>query len=245
MNADPHIIAEYPAKKILLIHVGKCAGGTITRVLKERVSSNTKIFEMHCFDANERIQKVTDIDIPGLHFIIAARDPVERFISAYNWEKHYMLASGKLKNSEYEKLFEEFYPLNKFVLDLEAKDPILRRKARQLATFGHLRMGQCWYTPPEVLSKLPVGRTFLCDNKSLKRDLNLLLRSLGARKIEVDDDIGRDKSDYKDGYSNAATFFSTDLSSAAREVLKRRLRADFDVYETLNRNFRKNFDMLT
>lgn len=69
------------------IHIGKCAGTTIAKELQKRKIIHTNT--VHCAQATY---------VEGFHdtykYIMSVRNPIRRFISAYNWRYHSILNSG-------------------------------------------------------------------------------------------------------------------------------------------------------
>jgi hypothetical protein len=59
-----------------LIHVGKCGGGTIN---KELLAAN---YDFEHFHLRRPVAR------PDRRYVILARDPVARFVSAFNWRTH-------------------------------------------------------------------------------------------------------------------------------------------------------------
>lgn len=235
VNADPMDIRSDPNPKIVLIHVGKCAGETVKRTLLAKLPSSHRVYEMHCADANERIRICLDLDIERAHYVICTRDPVSRFVSAYNWDKHNLHASGRLAGKKYGGYFEEFSSVEYLVESLVATDAERRSRAQDFSRFGHMGMGQSWYTPLPVLALLPMDCTYLCDMSSLRDDLNRILIAIGGQTLAQDEDLANDKADYKLRYPKG--YFSSDLSDRARDTLTDELREDYQVLAFLRKHF--------
>ena len=74
-----------------VIHVGKCAGESVLESLRSCFpEEKLRIVEYHIFDANrilrEAIPQTTNNE--NIHWIILTRDPISRWISAFNWDYH-------------------------------------------------------------------------------------------------------------------------------------------------------------
>lgn len=73
-------------KSIVLVHIGKCGGTTVHNLLMEKKIKHRTIHIKKCrFNNNEQ-------------YIILLRNPIKRFISAFNWR--YMLAVDQKRQRE-------------------------------------------------------------------------------------------------------------------------------------------------
>ena len=66
-----------------LVHVGKCGGSTVASELR---AANFRFEHFHMR---------RPMAAPGIRYLILARDPVARFVSAFNWRKH-LYSTGAL-----------------------------------------------------------------------------------------------------------------------------------------------------
>lgn len=101
-----------------IIHIGKCGGGSLWEELKK---INKKIKRCHC--KRPEIKR-------EFNYIILIRDPINRFISAFNWKK-FISSTNKIKieetngykywktiNNLSENLYDKNGNINKTVLKL-------------------------------------------------------------------------------------------------------------------------------
>ena len=100
----------------IMIHIGKCGGNTVHSVLH---SLGYKIKLKH-------IEK--PLFNPARKYIILIRNPISRFISAFNWRFHLVSTTNKQVNRfEKEKfLLEKFKTVNTLAEKLYKKDGTLR-----------------------------------------------------------------------------------------------------------------------
>jgi hypothetical protein len=96
-------------------------------------------------------------------------------------------------------------------------------------------MGQSWYTPIEIVNKLPIMRTIIISSENLQGDLKIVSRKLCNTNIISNSTIGKYKSDYNKIYNFPEKTFPRELSDIARENLRKFLSADFSVYEALQK----------
>jgi hypothetical protein len=166
-----------------LIHIGKCAGGSIIHELKN-IGIQFQI--VHC-----KKPRINNSD----RLIILVRDPVERFVSAYNWRKHILdkqARSGQrlgLKHSWEFELLSLFPCVNKLVEQLDPEDPTsgIHGGISLLHLIGHVTLGFSWYLD-NLLEILAPGQIIAAVAvESLTEDMRNLF------EIEV---RSRDKSDY-------------------------------------------------
>lgn len=233
-NADPTDIFAIEKKKILFVHVGKCAGGSIMHVLEGRLSDDFVLYEMHVYDANKRIRAVVESDPGDIIYLVAKRDPVSRFVSAFNWDKHNLFLKGTLKNTKWEKYYMRFPTVDSLLSGLLCDDRSDQTIAEEFSRFGHMGMGQEWYTPQNVLERLPEDRTYFVDTASLRHDLLAILNALGQRMIDLDWQPPALKSNFGDAYVDHAHLFPTHLSQASRAALLRHIAGDISIYTQMS-----------
>jgi hypothetical protein len=91
-----------------LIHIGKCGGSSVLKLLR---NLNYNINHIHVskpeFDINKK-------------YIITIRNPVDRFISAFNWRYHKVITTKEQKNryKGEKKLLEYYGNVNALAEDL-------------------------------------------------------------------------------------------------------------------------------
>lgn len=223
--------------RIVLIHVGKCAGSSLIRAMRLALSDRYVAYEMHCYDANQIIRDTLASGDSDFVYVIAMRDPIARFVSAHNWDRHLIYFSGQVRPGHVANHFGEFTSADVQARALSAEDPATAARARALAGFGHMGMGQAWYTPPDVVEALPEGRTFLCETEHFARDMRRIAKLLDARNLTRNIWVSHENGDYQLGYENADALFPTGLSAQARHNLRVFLDDDFCVHQALRQRF--------
>lgn len=239
LNNSIEKIVATKNKKIIFIHVGKCAGSTIMRQLRSRLPVYVDIHEMHCYNSNEIIRDLVNANLKDAIFLVTLRDPISRFISAYNWDRHNLYLQNHLKDVNTIRNFKEFFPLDYFMDAIVSDDEKLRERAVKFSKFGHMGMGQSWYTPMKVAKSLPCDRTYICEPKNIKRDLNILLSDLNVEPIGADVELPKVRGDYDIYYKNPDELFSREMSKYSEGILRRYLKDDFDVFSFLKDSFNR------
>lgn len=230
-------VLRMSTRPILFIHVGKCAGTSIRDALLDVLPDGYTIHEMHCRDANRRILDVVENDNRRIQYVICARDPVARFVSAFNWCKHHSYLRGSLSDRPEGAAYERFRTIHGLVQGLQSESPEQRELAINLArsTRLHMGMGQSWYTPLELVHRLPPDRTSVIDSRSPREGVLKLLKKLGRPLPGSSWDVPWEKADYKYQYPNYEDEFSSVLSEEEKQVLSTCLQSDLDVYRFLLR----------
>lgn len=103
--------------KLVVIHIGKCGGSTVTNELKKR-----KI-------PFETVHVSKAIYDPSKRYVIVTRNPTQQFVSAFNWRLHILMHNqNKLKGNEHEKnLLSHYKNVNNLAMNLYNKSGVLNQ----------------------------------------------------------------------------------------------------------------------
>jgi hypothetical protein len=248
---DPHFnpTVEYVMSapmpfKVAVVHVGKCAGGSIIATLKTFLPKDrTSIFEYHCFDANETLGELinTSPEIPDLHFVICARDPLDRWISAFNWDKHNLgILNGTCSNAILLDLYTTFPTVDRLALALVSDSP--HEKAVNLAKAAHMGMGISWYLPRHLILKLPRYRTVTIRTEHITRDtvacVEMLAANMGAsfsKEYYSKFSVPVTKNEYQQNYPVGSFSNLDNVPYSAIKQLKRYLARDYESQDAVLR----------
>jgi hypothetical protein len=239
-NSDPEVVLACRNTKIVFVHVGKCAGETIMSALHTMLSDDFQMFEMHCYDANKRIKTLIESGRDDVFYIVSKRDPVERFVSAFNWDKHNLFLNGKIAGTGFDECYELFPTAEVLIQGCISQSAAIREKAWSFLRFAHMGMSQSWYTPEDVVKALPQNRTMVCDAATLRQDIEAVLKRFGVPRPEPGWTLPRLKTGYAETYPDSDTLFDRNLSPFSEELLKRLIAPDFRVYGQLSTTFRNH-----
>ena len=237
MNEDPADVLKAGGTRIVLVHVGKCAGGSAILSLNNALGDGFAMFEMHVFDANRRIRDLVASDPGDLIYLITTREPVVRFVSSYNWDKHNTYLSVENPRKEIVDWFEEFASVDELARGLTSEDPAKAERALAFSRFGHMGMGQSWYTPSDLIPLLPEGRTFLLETETFDADIRHFVSAIDPGSGTAVETFHH-KGDFTAAYANAGELFSKDLSAQGRRNLRVLLHEDVLVWTALRAAFR-------
>ncbi len=234
----PHaqMIAPHQTR-IVMIHVGKCAGSSVILSLSRALTDRYVMYEMHTDVATRIIRDTLASKDEEFIYLIMLRDPIARFVSAYDWDKHSIFLAGRVRNPVFRAHFEEFTNVDMLARALSSEDGAQAERALEFAQFGHMGMGQAWYMPPDVVEALPAGRSFLCETETLDRDLQRFAGLMDSRYLEQRLQIPRDKADYKNAYDKPDEIFGPPLSKLARRNLRIFLNDDYGTQRALKQRF--------
>lgn len=178
------------------LHVGKCGGETIIKVLHDQ---RLKYTAYHVGTANQDIHDVIARQDERDAFLIPFRDPFSRFVSAFEWDLYSKVLARpgkKAKNRFWQQVFGMFETANDVAEALSDGDRN-RREMAELALHSsnlHMQMDLGWYLPPALARRLPVDRTRILRTRHLDRDIPAFLETLGLAQTRP---IPHTKSDYK------------------------------------------------
>jgi len=221
-------------KNIIHIHVGKCAGSSINKALNQ---SRVEFVELHCGDSSNELNRLFEQDKGDNVYLISTRDPIKRFISAFNWDKYEKTVKNKTRNLEWIKIYDTFSSANHLAESLTSTDEKLRDYAEFVFTDSnlHIEFGLSWYISLEQASRFPKSRTFIVNTESLVSDYNFFCLNVLKNNLPVDA-LPKDKD--SSGFLSLIEIDKpTYLSEIAIRNLKRQLEKDYSVGNLLAVNF--------
>lgn len=232
------MIKETRGKKIVFIHVGKCAGGSAILSLNNALSNDFTMFEMHVYDSNRIIREVVNKDPEDAFYLILTRDPISRFISSFNWDKHNTFLRVANPGVHVRRWFEEFPSVNSLACSLSDPDVEKADRALEFTQYGHMGMGPAWYTPLDLLPCLPRNRTFVCETENFSDDLQRFASAVDPDLQGQQIQVFQDKSDFTAEYDKPDEIFSKTLADEGRRNLRILLNEDVRVWNALRNTFR-------
>lgn len=208
-------------KKIIHIHVGKCAGGTINNVLAQ---TGIEITELHCFSANKDLIDIVNRDDGCNLYLIGVRDPIARFVSAFNFDKYEILTSQKSGNHVWDRIYNEFPSVDHLVQSLLSMNHEKRTLAWDAISNSalHIQMGLSWYLEDDILDRIPKDRLNVIRTEMLELDMIKFLRRYGLHLENIIFDKDKDSSKFLDKIGIKNPSFLSDISKIIlSEILKR------------------------
>jgi hypothetical protein len=128
-----------------LVHIGKCGGSTVASELQ---AANFRFNHFHMQRPVARSET---------RYVILARDPVARFVSAFNWRKH-LYINGTLPRPQFDGPLSELRhrPEREFLFRFEDANALAEQLGTHgiyevtaasslLALIGHVPQGFDWY----------------------------------------------------------------------------------------------------
>ena len=227
---------------ICVIHIGKCAGESILNTLQKNITKkNTRIIEFHIFDADMILPAFfhTTLQCTNIHWIILTRDPLTRWISAFNWDKHIFSINSHLYcHAHFKHLMQKYKNAKKLIKDL------IRNKeaAFELSSFhhlacGHMQMGQAWYLERFPIDKLSTSQTSVIRTEHIAYDYERCIHDLENRfpylKTNHKTDIDRTKSNYQNCYRHDRFTKVNDLTIDEINFMKNFLSNDYTYHNQI------------
>lgn len=231
------MIAAPGQTRIVFVHVGKCAGGSVIHCLRHSLTDRHVMYEMHTDTAAGIIRDTLASQDDDFIYLIALRDPIARFVSAFDWCKHSDYLTGEITWPAMNDYFAEFRHVDTMARALSSEDSARADRALTLARFAHMGLGQAWYIPRNLVEALPEGRTYLCETETLERDLQRFAAVIDSRYLTQRIEVPHDKFGYKNVYDNPEEVFGPPLSEAGRRNLRILLNEDYTVQRALKKYF--------
>ena len=227
-----------------VVHVGKCAGESVLESLRSCFPEETfRIVEYHIFDANGILREVIPqtTNNENIHWIILTRDPIARWVSAFNWDYHtyhlnqYFYCSKKI--SVQLAQHNNCLQLLRGISDGQ-EDAIQFSQIHHL-TYGHMAMGQAWYLSADLIQQTVPARTSLIRTEQIESDFESSVRKITSQfglprlgRTQVVHKKVNYKARYRpETFKTLSNFNEQDLNS-----LKNHLLQDYRIHELLQQH---------
>ena len=243
-NPDPLDLLESAAQKptIALIHIGKCAGESVLDALRMNFShEELNLCEFHIFDANQRLdqlfKQIKDTD--QIHCLVTTRDPLARWVSAFNWDTHTFHRSQQFFCHPNAVHFHQRYPSAKSIAAGLAKS---EQEAINFASFhhlayGHIAMGADWYLPASRRSYLNRATSSVIRTERIQQDYENCIRSILNQFTNLSDRqaiaVPKTKQSYQTRYPENSFSQLTDLTETEQNAIARTIKKDIEAHQDL------------
>ena len=243
-NPDPLELLASAAQKptIALIHIGKCAGESVLDALRMNFSDEElNLCEFHIFDANERLdqlfKQIKDTD--QIHCLVTTRDPLARWVSAFNWDTHTFHRSQQFFCHPNAVHFHQRYPSAKSLaagLAKSEKEAINFASFHHLA-YGHIAMGADWYLPTTRRSRLNRATSSVIRTERIQQDYESCIRSILNQFTNLSDRqaiaVPKTKQSYQTRYPEHSFSQLTDLTETEQNAIARTIKKDIEAHQDL------------
>ena len=243
-NPDPLELLASAAQKptIALIHIGKCAGESVLDALRMNFSDEElNLCEFHIFDANQRLdqlfKQIKDND--QIHCLVTTRDPLARWVSAFNWDTHTFHRSQQFFCHPNAVHFHQRYPNAKSLAAGLAKS---EQEAINFASFhhlayGHIAMGADWYLPASRRSHLHRATSSVIRTERIQQDYESCIRSILNQFTNLSDRqaiaVPKTKQSYQTRYPEHSFSRLTDLTETEQNAIARTIKKDIEAHQDL------------
>lgn len=220
------------ALRIHHIHAGKCVGSLVSKMLtKNDISFN----EYYCIDAVEVVRNLIKGCNVDDFFIISTRNPIERFIAAFNLElkDREKVEGEKPITPKSQELLGAFNNVNELAESLSCES--YKNELAKCAISNselHLDMGLACCLSPELVSMLPFDRTVLVRSEMFSHDIGLLAKKLGIDTLNFE---GVNRDDSRRFLEEFPIINPDFLSELGRKNLQNALDDEFKVLEALEK----------
>lgn len=219
------------ARQIHFIHVGKCGGESVGDAFDQH---NIVRRDYHCGGSNREIAGQVLARNDDDYFVILVRDPISRFISAFEWDLWEKIISPPTPYDleKWTRVYDTFPSANRLAEALTSHDDDLRQAAERAMRESdlHIHMDLGWYLPPRVAAHLHDGNAFAIRTEHINDDFSLLLQNLGIPK-KPGFTVPFSKNNYK---SNLPEHRRTGaLSEIAEQNIRRFCESSFETLRIL------------
>ena len=224
------------ARDIIHIHVGKCAGSALNQCLHE---ADINFSELHGPGASGQLDAILHSGIEELLFIITLRDPIARFVSAFNYDRHRTMTGeghkvGDIQKKLWQTVFNCFSTPNSLAEGLSSPEIGTQRLAQWACSRSsslHTGLGVADYISMDAALRLPAEHTHLVHQESLSSDVPILFTKLGypaPSQIPVVNSRAMFQTTRRPPMENLS-----EISVTGRKNLQRHLANDYLLMRTL------------
>lgn len=183
------------------VHIGKTGGSTIEKCLNDNYINYEK---RHCCEIEYNQNKL---------YVISIRNPISRFISAFNWR--YYLLKTKIQENDYElKIYEKYKNVNNLAEHLYIDNKLNKELDRDINKVynyhpSHLGMGINYYIG-KLLQKCPKDKIVkVIMNETLNDELKSFFNIEVKLKLKNNSSFG-DKQLSNTGFINLKRYLEKD-----------------------------------
>lgn len=213
---------------LVFVHVGKCAGSSISSSL---FRGGERFTELHGLSKFPHMREL--VRNPSLFFLVSVRDPIRRFQSSFCWDRWEKRESKVVEDPQglWKAIFDTFATPNDLAESLSSTDEQRRALARSAfqRSYLHMHMGLSWYLPLAVAEALPLERSAVIRVENIEEDFASFAVKYGLERPSRFFPLPREKSSYRGKPGEDLN----SLSDSARSNLKAVLAPDYAVLECL------------
>ena len=190
---------------LVFIHIGKCGGSSVSSELR---SKNVKFSQIHIIEA---------IYEPNKNYVIVIRNPIKRFISAFNW-RHYLVCENKRDKTRFKNeknILNQYQNVDNLCDDLKINPYIFNGSPSSGKYIHHLKEDIDFYLKT-FINKCPKKQILgvICT-ETLKEDMKNIF------DIDVIEH-GKDNSKY-----------NKIITDKSYEILKNYLKNDYTIIDQM------------
>jgi len=180
---QPEHITNKETSTICVIHVGKCAGESVIEALKQSFPEDYfRVIEYHIFDADQLLKNIIPktTESKNIHWVILSRDPITRWISAFNWDYHlYHLNKYFYCHETAKKYFSRYQNCLELCRAIQnEQDEAIHFSRFNHLTFGHMAMGQAWYLSEDLINQMDPEKTSLIRIEQISEDFESCIKKI-------------------------------------------------------------------
>jgi len=192
---------QIPLGSTVLIHIGKCGGST----LRAGITHTQRYTNMYIVHAQKPVYR------KDLNYIIVARGPISRFISAWSWRYKLVVSDGSQRDrfaGEYETLIK-YRNLNQLAESLYEDNVPNKTSHKDVQNIHHLREGISYHLRDLLDSCQPQQITAVLMQENLDADI---LRVFGYKNsFRINQNPSRKKEQLSEtGLANLRRFLEED-----------------------------------
>ena len=183
---------------------------------------------------------------PTVHWILLTRDPVDRWVSSFNWDYHTFGANSFFYcHPIVSSYFNKFGNCSDLITGLQQGDEDAHVfSSFHHLVFGHMAMGQAWYLSEEIIQEMDPQKTSVIRTENIQQDFQNCITKIMAQSPHLkpvnQTPVIYTKNNYQRRYSPGTFVNARDLNQDQISQLRDFLHSDALIHRSLIKNFVSN-----
>ncbi|MFC3303636.1 sulfotransferase family 2 domain-containing protein [Parvularcula lutaonensis] len=230
-------ISVFGDTHLVYVHVGKTAGESIISWFENNDLSFT---EAHVAPALPLLQQIVAETLSNCFFVVSVRDPIERFISAFNWDRHNLGLNPEATDASLKQAFAQLRTPDELVDVIRTGEASRISSAHRIISRTHIFFDLDFYLVRSgILHSVPADRICFVPLENLSGGLERFASQYMISQPK-NFEVPHTKNNFTDDYEEGT--FSKEMKPINRKFLSSFLLNEYRVLWHIKRDFGVPYD---